>query len=145
MDDIGVISKIGELLREYNSSYKWLIAESVASVCDVDKEEMLSGNRDIHNTHARYLYWYALKYLTHDSNLVIGETSIPNKIYTTDCVRKGINSILNLIDKNTQWNKRWQIVKNIISTIKKDIETERTIKKVVISVPEGIEVEIKKL
>lgn len=143
MDDICVISKIGELLREYNSSYKWLIAELVASVCDVDKEEMLSGNRDIHNTHARYLYWYALKYLTHDSNLVIGETSIPNKIYTTDCVRKGINYVIKLIDYHPQWAKRWRAVKRVVSTIKN--ETIEKKNKIIISVPEGIEVEIKKL
>lgn len=142
MNDVCVLSKITELLQDYNGSHIQLLANTVAAVCDVNIDEMLSDNGKIHNTHARYLYWYSIRYLTHDSNTVIAKTSIPNKTYATDSVRKGINYVIKLIDSHPEWAKRWRAVKRVVSTIKN--ETIEKKDKIIISVPDGIEVEIKK-
>lgn len=143
MDDVCILSEITELLKDYNGAEIQLLANTVAAVCDVNIDEMLSDNGKIHNTHARYLYWYSIRYLTHDSNTVIAKTSIPNKTYAADSVRKGINYVIKLIDYHPQWAKRWRAVKRVVSTIKN--ETIEKKNKIIISVPEGIEVEIKKL
>ena len=143
MDDACVLSKIIELLKNYNGSNIQLLANTVAAVCDVNIDEMLSDDGKIHNTHARYLYWYAIRYLTHDSNTVIAKTSIPNKTYASDSVRKGISYIIKLIDIQPQWAKRWRAVKRVVSVIKN--ETIEKKNKIIISVTDGIEVEIKKL
>ena len=43
------------------------LSDFVAALCEVPKSSMLSNTHVAYCAHARYLYWYAYRYMTNES------------------------------------------------------------------------------
>ena len=61
------IDKACELLRQHESRIEDYIAEIVAALCNVDCSDMLTNSSVAYLAQARWLYWYAIRYMTNET------------------------------------------------------------------------------
>ena len=61
------VSKACEYLRRYQGDIEDYVADIVASLCNVDVDKMLSDTSVAYFAQARWLYWYAIRYMTNDT------------------------------------------------------------------------------
>lgn len=107
--------EIEAVLRKYDYNSQTMLADFCASICDVDVADMLSPTDDNHVKQARWLYMYALRYMTHDTYERIGRRmTLDGCRFTADGVRKGLERMNELIENDNQWLGRWIMVKRMI-------------------------------
>jgi hypothetical protein len=130
-------------LRMYGENIKAYLAEFIASLCNIDKELMFSSSCEHYVVQARWLYFYAYRYMTNEPYRMIG--IIPKwlgKSYTKGCVAKSINAMYLLIEQQPIWRKRWLIVKRIIKESNGSLSEPPV--QITITVPKNVEVTINK-
>ena len=145
MQQIGdeTVGKACDLLRDYNRRCNEYLAEIVASVCDVDVNDLLCDTRHIRNSHARWLYWYAYRYMTRESYKTISERHAKYKKFTEGGVGISIARMNIMIDQEPIWKKRWLIIRNILRAIEDEsMEQETTTLTLNVVPPKGIDVKI---
>lgn len=136
---------VAEILRKHDYDITMMLATSVASVCRVDLQDMLSTSYKVRYAYARWLFFYALRYARQCSNAHVCEMLSAHGIsYQMENVRTGINKMGEMIDHEVTWRNRWETIKRIIKEIQGEEKAVVKKPKVVITVPKGIEVEIKK-
>lgn len=120
------------------------LADFIASLCDVDKETMLSDCKSISTSHARWLYWFAYRYLTNESYIKIAERTekFYGKRFAFQNIAAGISRMNTMIELNPMWLKRWIIVKRIIKQWG-DENDEKEEETIVIQVPRSLRSRIK--
>lgn len=122
------------------------LTESVARICDVDKDKMLDvGQRKPQYAFPRWMLWLAIKRLTNYSNDIIAELTKDRngKRHSYSNITSGISKMSRMTDNDFIWGQKWVLVKNVIKNIKKDFVESKQTPKITIIVPKGIEVEIK--
>lgn len=103
------------VLRNYDYDSQNMLASFVASICDVDVADMLSASDNAYVSQVRWLYWYALRYMTQDSYQRISErTMLGGCKFTKDGIRKGCEKMNVLIETDDAWLKRWIVIKRMI-------------------------------
>lgn len=145
MQQIGdeTVNKACDLLRAYNRRCDEYLAEIVASVCDVNVEDLLCDTKHIRNSHARWLYWYAYRYMTRESYKTISERHSKYKRFTEGGVGISIARMNIMIDQEPIWKKRWLIIRNILRAIEDEsMEYETTTLTLNVVPPKGIDVKI---
>lgn len=128
-----------ECLRNYDMDVFEYIADVVASVCNVDVCRMLSDDRTMQIVQARWLYWFAYRYLTNSTyERISEETSCgASKQYTYAGVGIGINKMSAMIAEDPVWRRRWGVVKRVLKLINE--EEEKTFNHIItIQVPKEI-------
>ena len=92
------------------------IADCVAALCGVSKDGMLSNTQTLHYVRARYLYWYACRYMTNESYEKISMMSMRNNgcKHTASAISSGIKKMSSMIEDEPLWNKRWLAIKSVI-------------------------------
>ena len=65
--DQQTVDVVCDLLRQYSTKTSMYLANMVASVCDVDVDEMLADTKHIQNSHARWFFWFAYRYMTNEN------------------------------------------------------------------------------
>lgn len=112
--DIDSIDHILDVLRkhEYNA-YNYL-AETVAALCDLDVELMLSGCEKVYVAQARALFWYAYRYMTNETYEKIANMTSKYHSFARVSVGQSINKMAGMIENEPLWKKRWTIIKRII-------------------------------
>lgn len=142
-----IVDSICRLIRDYRLSVSQHLERIVAELCDVSVEEMMKDTKHMYNTQARWLVWYALRYMTNDSYQSIARSTARGRMFTIGCICADISKMSNLISANTVWTKRWTILKRIIkesldatSLVKEKTLDEVSIK---VSVPRGVKVDVK--
>ena len=133
------IKKVVEHLQSCEQDIKNHLADFVSALCGVQKDSMLSNTHVAYCAHARYMYWYAYRYMTNESYEKIATLSCEDgHKYTQSAISTGINRMSVMIEQEPPWNKRWLIVKRIINVIKTQ-ERERDIDNtIVIQVPKDL-------
>lgn len=118
------------------------LADIVSSLCDIDTTEMMTKEDRLHCNHARWLYWYAYRYMTNDTFEHIEQiTKRYGRRYSLQGISAAVNKMSNLIASNTIWTKRWIIIKRIIKLRDESLEDYITTSrhdwrnKIVITVP----------
>lgn len=111
-----MLGTICETIRKYNVLSAKHLASITAELCGVDVEEMLHDTSHRMNSEARYLYWFAYRYLTEESYSSIAKKPWQRR-FTEQCVGAAILRMGNLIGANTIWTKRWVILKHVIKGI----------------------------
>lgn len=130
------ISKIIEHLRMCEQATKDNLADFISALCNVPKEEMLSNTHVVYCAHARYLYWYAYRYMTNESyNNIAIQCGKNGHRYTQSAIATGVNKMSVMIEQEPLWNKRWGVVKKIIKLHSQDEDIDNT---VVIQVPKDL-------
>ena len=141
------IEKACEYLRRYECDIEDYVAEIVASLCNVDVDKMLSDTSVAYLAQARWLYWYALRYMTNETYDKIAERTMSKTPYrfTPNGIGQSINKMSAMIVNEPIWTKRWIILKRIIklrdTVVKGKIETETVTMKII--APKGVKLELK--
>ena len=141
------IEKACEYLRRYEGDIEDYVAEIVASLCNVDVDKMLSDTSVAYLAQARWLYWYALRYMTNETYDKIAERTMRKTPYRFTPNGKGqsINKMSAMIVNEPIWTKRWIILKRIIklrdTVVKEKVETETVTMKII--APKGVKLELK--
>lgn len=138
------IKCVCDTLRGYGSRIREYLADFVASICNVERDDMFSSCNDLDVAQARWLYFYAYRYMTNDTYEKIGRTPVGanGKTFTKVGVATGINKMYELIEQQPIWRKRWLIIKRIIKESDSSIQELPT--PVTIKVPKNVEITIKK-
>ena len=141
------VEKACEYLRRYEGDIEDYVAEIVASLCNVDVDKMLSDTSVAYLAQARWLYWYALRYMTNETYDKIAERTTRKSEYrfTPNGIGQSINKMSAMIVNEPMWTKRWIILKRIIklreTVIKEKGEMETVTMKII--APKGVKVELK--
>lgn len=141
--DEATIQKACDILRSYDTQTREYLARIVASVCSCDESKILYDTSNLNNSHARWLYWYAYRYMTNDSYKAIAMKSNNGRKFTESCVGICVAKMTMMIESEPIWKKRWLIVKRVIKAILNSDESEKreTLTLRVIS-PKGVNVEL---
>ena len=114
LDDENV-TRICELVKAYDRDILSYLSDLVANMCDIDAKEMMTRKDSVHHAHARWLFWYAYRYMTNDTYDHIAETTKTDGVkFSTQCVISSVNNMSTMIIDNTIWTKRWTVIKRII-------------------------------
>lgn len=143
--DNETIERVCSILRSYNKKTSAYLANIVAAICDVDSQEMLIDTKHLYNSHARWFYWYAYRYMTNESYDSIARKHECFRKFTESCVGICISKISMMIDQESIWKKRWVLVKRVIKAILHNNDNQECInydKEVVVKVvpPKGVNI-----
>ncbi len=135
------VNRACEYLRGYEQEIGNHLAHFVASLCDIDIEDMLSNMKSNYCSQARWLYWYALRYMTDETYEKIAiRTTYNGRKFSMRAVAKGIEKMGAMIDENGIWRKRWVILKRVIKMY--NMNNAENVVRVVVTKPAGIKVEV---
>ena len=113
--DADVVNAVCGALKKYECDTQTYLANIVASLCDVDVDDMLDKNNTESVAHARWLLWYAYRYMTNGSYAFIAKKSnIYNGKFNPNSVQNAVSKMMSMIDKEYEWRRRWNILKAII-------------------------------
>lgn len=136
-----------DLLKDYNSDIREYLVKIVESLCEVPTGMLLTDTGCIDTIRARWLYWYAYRYLTDDSFDKIAKHSEHIRKFSSTCVCASVSKMSMLIAQSGMWAKRWYVLKQIIKTIVRTnspeqelFPTELTLK---VIHPKGVSINIK--
>ena len=133
------VEHILDVIRNHEYDIRRYLADTVAALCDVDVETMLTDCDKIYISQARSLYWYAYRYMTNESyeKIVDATARIYGKRFTIGGIANAVTKMSSLIESEPLWKKRWTIIKRIIKL--RDTNTEeREDNTIVIQVPRDI-------
>lgn len=109
------IDEVCNLLRLHETRIQDYLVDCVAALCDVDKFDMMKNTSKLNTIHARWLFWYAFRYMSNDSFVHIAEiTERYGKKFTEQSISNSVNKMGNMIAQETVWTKRWVLIKRII-------------------------------
>ena len=141
------IEKACDLLRQHESRIEDYMADIVASLCNVDCAEMLTNSSVSYLAQARWLYWYAIRYMTNETydKIAMRTTAKSGCKFTPNGIGQSINKMALLVAQEPIWVKRWTIIKHIIklrdTVIKEKGDMETVTMKII--APKGVKVELK--
>ena len=140
-----MIECVCNALSNYELDMRTYLARFVSSLCDVEIERMLSDDNHLDVAQARWLFWYAYRYMTGETYEKIGKLSerIYGKSFTKVGVASSVNKMYELIEQQPIWRKRWTIIKRIIKQSESLIE-ENAQKPIKIIIPKDANVELKR-
>lgn len=109
------IDEVCRLLRLHETRIQDYLVDCVASICDVEKTDMMTNASKLNTIHARWLFWYAYRYMTNEPFIRISEITLRyGKRFTEQSISNSVNKMGNMIAKETTWAKRWVLIKRII-------------------------------
>lgn len=141
------IEKACDLLRQHESRIEDYMADIVASLCNVDCAAMLTNSSVAYLAQARWLYWYAIRYMTNETydKIAMRTTAKSGCKFTPNGIGQSINKMALLVAQEPIWVKRWTIIKHIIKlrdmVVKEKSEMETVTMKII--APKGVKVELK--
>ena len=116
MGAIDDVEHVINMFRENEIDMMQYLADTVASLCNIDKSDMLGKTARPHIANARWLYWYAYRYMTGETYEKIAEMT--NKIATGHFTASTICSACNRMDElktaEPIWQKRWNTIKRVV-------------------------------
>lgn len=143
------IDMVCDILRGHEAKIQEYLAEIVSSLCEENANEMMTDSTKVKTIHARWLFWYAYRYMTNETYNAISEITLRRwgKKYTEPGISHSVNQMGGMIDSNSIWTKRWNILKRIIKLRDTDVK-EKNVGRVIIQTPlelkDFIKIEIKK-
>lgn len=115
--------KICELVRESELNVQDHLMKIVAKLCGISTDDLMNKTYDITCSHARWLFWYAHRYMTGDTYERISRiTELHGRMYGASGIIKSVNKMSMLIDTGTIWTNRWYLLKQIINARKASFE-----------------------
>lgn len=102
------------------------LADTIASLCNIERKDMLKSGSEAHFAQPRWMFWYAYKYMTGETLEKISEMTerCGGHRFTPSGIGHCVNKMSQMINTETIWNKRWSIIKRIIKL--RDTETMKS-------------------
>lgn len=134
------LDEVLECLKKRDIAIRNFLADVVATLCDVDKNAMLTTGNVVNISQARWLFWYAYRYMTSESYAKIADitASLNGKHFTLQSVASSVSRMAMMIDKEPMWKKRWEILRRIIKSNENTTSEKNIDNTIVIHVPKGI-------
>lgn len=139
---------INELLRTIDYDYCNSIGEFVASICNVDRADILAKDKSTDIVHARCLWWYSLYFMLRKNYREISIiSSIEDVEWSYEAVSAAITRIQSELQTDYVLQNKWDFIKKMIYIGKHqdayDTPFSDTIgRKIKIYKPKNIEIEI---
>jgi hypothetical protein len=130
------IDHILDVIRSYEYDIYDYLAETVAALCDVDVDVMLSGSEKVYVSQARALFWYAYRYMTNETYEKIANMTSRYHTFARVSVGQSINKMGVMIENEPLWRKRWVIIKSIIKL--RDQDTNTVVDTITITIPKHL-------
>jgi hypothetical protein len=123
-----------------------LLTDKVSEICGISPDDIMVDTHAAHISHARWLFWYAYRYVTNESYLKMSETlKTPHKKFVGRAIQQGVTKMSMMIECEPVWHKRWESIKQVIK--QKYGEDENVDNTITICVPlhlkEKIKIQIK--
>jgi hypothetical protein len=115
--DQQTVDVVCDLLRQYSTKTSMYLANMVASVCDVDVDEMLTDTKHLQNSHARWFFWFAYRYMTNENYDSIARKTGTKRKFTVGSIGYCISKMSMMVESEPIWVKRWTIIKRVIKAI----------------------------
>lgn len=113
--DKKTFKEIETILQNFKFDAQVLVGSFVASICGVDYSDLFVENKKQHQTHARWLYWHALRYMTGETYERISvRTYFDGCKFSSQNIGIGISKMTKMIGMEKEWRKRWMLVKHLI-------------------------------
>jgi chromosomal replication initiation ATPase DnaA len=126
-------------LRQYEGDVQNYLADCVAAICGVKKNDMFTNNKKEYYVHARWLFWYAYRYMTNESYDKIAYISSANgHHFVLRTIQSCTGKMAMMIESEPLWKKRWMVIKRIIklyNSMDSDKQTDNTI---VVQIPRNL-------
>ena len=107
--------EISTILSNMDYDMQTMIGSFVASICHVDYADLHSMNNKQEVTHARWLYWYALRWWSDESYERISErTMMDGRRFTSANIGIGITKMVKMTSVQGMWRDRFAVVKKFI-------------------------------
>jgi chromosomal replication initiation ATPase DnaA len=141
-NDVLVVQNICNTLSSHDVNIVKNLADFVASLCNVSKEKMFSSCIDIDVSHARWLFFYAYRYMTNDTYKKIGEMTekVHGKRFSQIGIAKCVSMMEQLMEQHQVWKKKWLIIRKIIKEVNCNENFEYTI---TVNIPDELKDKIK--
>lgn len=124
-------------LKQHEEDIRMYLADFVAAVCGVERRDMFSNSDVSCFAHARYLYWYAYRYMTNEPyEKMAREVPEEGHRFVLRSIQGGVNRMSRMIEEEPLWKKRWTVIKRIIKL--REQEDEGVDSTIVIQVPKSI-------
>ena len=138
------IERACEYLSKCERDVEDYMAETIAALCNIDVKEMLSETSIAYIAQPRWLYWYAIRYMTNETyEKIAHRTKVKcGFMFTPNGIGQSINKMAKLISREPIWNKRWTIIKHIIKLRDVVNAKQETVTFKVIA-PKGYKLELK--
>ena len=118
--DKKVFKEIEMILQNFAYDEQVMVGSFVAALCGVDYADLFTESKKQYNTHARWLYWYSLRYMSGETYERISvRTYFDGCKFSSQNIGIGISKMTKMIALESEWRKKWRIVKHLID-LKKD-------------------------
>lgn len=110
------IEDILSAVRQHDIDIMAYLADTVASLCNIERKDMLKGCGEAHLAQPRWLFWYAYRYMTGETLEKIADMTekCGGHRFTTNGIGQCVNKMSKMISSEPMWTKRWTIIKRII-------------------------------
>lgn len=120
------IKEINDILEGYVYDWRIFISSFISSIFGIDEADLLSKDKSILTSRARWMYWYCLyMYCGEGYESISKMDSIDGASFTPSTVANGIFRIKLIIDKDPFYNEKWHIIKSIIADKRSMIRKEQ--------------------
>ena len=110
------VEDILEAVRRHEIDIITYLADTVASLCNIDRKDMLKPTYEAHFAQPRWMFWYAYRYMTHETLEKVADMTeqCGGYRFTPNGIGQSVNKMAQMISSEPMWTKRWTIVKRII-------------------------------
>lgn len=92
-----------------------ILTDNVSAICGIRSDELMIDTHAAHISHARWLFWYAYRYVTNESYLKMSEVlKTPHKKFVGRAIQQGVTKMSMMIECEPVWHKRWESIKQLI-------------------------------
>ena len=138
--------EIDAILSRYDYNPMIMLAEHVASLCNIDVGDLYTSLDKTHIAQSRWLLWFAYRYATGETfDMISKRTCFGGHEFCPRAVAFGVEKMLRLIEENDTWKNKWLVLKHLIkkeSHAKNDEKVKMTLH-IPNSIKDKINIEIK--
>lgn len=123
-------------VRQHEMDILLYLADTVASLCNIERKDMLKASSEAHLAQPRWLFWYSYRYMTSETLEKVSEMTerCGGHRFTPSGIGQCVNKMSQMINSDGMWKKRWTIIKRIIKL--RESETSKNLDStIIITVP----------
>lgn len=134
-------------IEGYNGTLRNHLVCIVSRLCNVPQEDIFSNTKNLDVVRARWLFWYAYRYMTDATYDSMATQSLQTRKFTRVAINQGVSKMAMMIsDTGSVWAKRWSMIKRIIHmALQNSNEEDKTLEKNIvlkITTPKGVKIDV---
>ena len=133
------VDDILEAVRRHEMDIMAYLADTVASLCNIERKDMLRSGSEEHLAKPRWLFWYAYRYMTGETLEKVADMTerCGGHRFTPNGIGQCVNKMAQMISSEPMWTKRWTIIKRIIK-IRESVTEKKSEGTITITLPKEL-------